>query len=111
MKGLVGRVQFVLVKKGCKRIIGSSNLVHREVPEMRRLTPWIVLGGVFLIACEGINLIRINLEFWLAYGKPQSIAACVFGFILAVIGTSFLGGFVRYRDSKRKKPMRLKSAR
>ena len=78
---------------------------------MRWLTPWIVLGGVFLTACEGINLIRINLEYWLAYGKPQSVAACVFGFILAALGTSFLGGFVRYRDSKRNKFVSFKKAK
>lgn len=70
---------------------------------MQRLTPWIVLSGVFLLTCEGLNLIRINLEYWLAYGRPQSAAACAIGFIIALLGTSFLGGFVYYRDKKRNK--------
>ncbi len=68
---------------------------------MRRLSSWLILAGIFLFACEGLNLIRTNLEYWIAYGRLANMLICILGLCMTLIGTAFLGGFVYFRDKKR----------
>ncbi len=62
---------------------------------------WLVLIGIFLFAGEGLNLIRENLEDWVAYGRWYNALVCALGFTMTLIGTSFLGGFIYFREKKR----------
>lgn len=73
---------------------------------MRNLVAWVVLLGVFLIAGEGLNLFRIHVVDWLAYGRAADGVISIVGLILAFLGTAFLGGYVYYRDGKRGKLQR-----
>lgn len=70
---------------------------------MRNLTAWTILLAVFLIAGEGLNLFRIHIVAWLAYGHVMDGIWSLAGLLLALIGTAFLGGYVYYRDRKRGK--------
>ncbi|MCL6445973.1 MAG: DUF2627 domain-containing protein [Alicyclobacillus sp.] len=70
---------------------------------MRNLLAWGILTAVFLLAGEGLNLFRVHIIAWLAYGRWQDAAWTGFGFVLAFLGTAFLGGFVYHRDRKRGK--------
>jgi hypothetical protein len=70
---------------------------------MRSFVAWSILILVFLIAGEGLNLVRTHLEGWLAYGRPIDAALSVLGLVVAVLATAFLGGFIYYRDKKRGK--------
>jgi hypothetical protein len=70
---------------------------------MRNLFAWTILIGVFLIAGEGLNLFRIHIELWLAYGHAVDGLLAIAGLLLAFIATAWLGGFVYYRDKKRGK--------
>jgi Protein of unknown function (DUF2627) len=70
---------------------------------LRNLTAWTVLLVVFLIAGEGLNLFRVHIVAWLAYGHPIDGVITLIGLILALLATSFLGGYVYYRDKKRGK--------
>jgi hypothetical protein len=68
-----------------------------------RLIAWGILTVAFLLAGEGLNLVRTHLELWLAYGHPEDIAWMGVGLAMAVAFSAFLGGFVIYRDKKRGK--------
>lgn len=70
---------------------------------MKNLFAWSVLLVVFLIAGEGLNLFRLFIVRWLAYGHWLDAAGMVMGLALAFLATAFLGGFVYYRDKKRGK--------
>ncbi|MCL6453227.1 MAG: DUF2627 domain-containing protein [Alicyclobacillus sp.] len=70
---------------------------------MRNAVAWSIVIGVFLLAGEGLNLVRIHLVDWLAYGRAVDAWLSVAGLLLAFLCTAFLGGFVYYRDQKRGK--------
>ena len=70
---------------------------------MRGLVAWAILIAVFLLAGEGLNLFRVHIEDWLAYGHVFDIFYSLLGLILAFVGTAFLGGFIYFRDKKRGK--------
>lgn len=70
---------------------------------MQPVVAWTVLMAVFLLAGEGLNLFRIHIEKWLAYGRLVDILICLLGLLLAFLGTAFLAGFVYFRDKKRGK--------
>ncbi|KPV43504.1 DUF2627 family protein [Alicyclobacillus ferrooxydans] len=70
---------------------------------MRNLIAWVILLVVFVIAGEGLNLFRIHIVDWLAYGHVTDGIISILGLILAFLGTAFLGGYVYYRDKKRGK--------
>jgi hypothetical protein len=70
---------------------------------MRSFVAWSILIIVFLIAGEGLNLVRTHLEGWLAFGRPMDAALSVIGLVIAFLATGFLGGFIYYRDKKRGK--------
>ncbi|GGI95670.1 hypothetical protein GCM10010885_01680 [Alicyclobacillus cellulosilyticus] len=67
----------------------------------KALAAWGVLIGVFLLAGEGINLVRLGVENWLAYGRFRDAAQAILGLVLAGACTAFLGGFIYHRDQKR----------
>lgn len=70
---------------------------------MRGLVAWTILIGVFLVAGEGLNLFRIAIVQWLAYGRLTDALTMVVGIFIFVVATMFLGGFIYYRDKKRGK--------
>jgi len=70
---------------------------------MQPIAAWSLLIAVFLLAGEGLNLFRVHIEKWLAYGHVVDILLCLFGLVLTFLGTAFLGGFVYFRDKKRGK--------
>lgn len=70
---------------------------------MARLVAWAVLLAAFLMAGEGLNLLRIHLEAWLAYGHSVDALWMALGLVMFLVFTAFLGGFVIYRDTKRGK--------
>lgn len=70
---------------------------------MRNLFAWTILIAVFLIGGEGLNLFRVHVEDWLAYGHALDAVLALAGLGLAFIATAWLGGFVYYRDKKRGK--------
>lgn len=70
---------------------------------MRRLIAWSILIGVFLLAGEGFNLARVNFECWLAYGNLPYVLIGTLGLLLSVGCIVFLGGFVYFRDLKRRR--------
>jgi hypothetical protein len=70
---------------------------------MRNLVAWTILFIVFLIAGEGLNLFRIHIEKWLAFGHAVDIYWMITGLIIAFAGTAFLAGFIYHRDQKRGK--------
>ncbi len=67
---------------------------------MRAFISWAILIAVFLLAGEGINLLRIGL-FNVMAGVPSQLWRFVLGILLAGFGTAFLGGFIYYRAKKR----------
>nr|NNM89550.1 DUF2627 family protein [Bacilli bacterium] len=73
---------------------------------MRTIISWAILISFFLIAGEGINLIRLGIMNSL--GKmPNQGWQIILGILLAGLGTSFLGGFIYHRAKRRgqiKKP-------
>jgi hypothetical protein len=70
---------------------------------MKNIFAWCFLLLVFLVAGEGLNLFRIHIVDWIAYGRLVDAVLTLGGLLLAFIGTAFLGGFVYYRDKKRGK--------
>ncbi len=70
---------------------------------MRNLSAWAILVAVFLIAGEGLNIFRVEVECWLAYGHSIDGLSAIAGLCLAFLATAWLGGFVYYRDKKRGK--------
>ncbi|MBX5437347.1 MAG: DUF2627 family protein [Alicyclobacillaceae bacterium] len=70
---------------------------------MRRMAAWSVLVGVFLLAGEGLNLFRLYIVRWIAFGRWQDGLMTLAGLAVAFLATAFLGGFVYYRDKKRGK--------
>lgn len=70
---------------------------------MKGIIAWTVLLGFFILAGEGLNILRLNLEDYLAYGNPWDILWGILGLGLAFLCTAFLGGFVYFRDKKRGK--------
>lgn len=70
---------------------------------MKNLVAWSVLLCVFLIAGEGLNLFRIHIEKWLAYGHVSDAVWTLVGIVIAFCATAFLGGYVYYRDKKKGK--------
>jgi hypothetical protein len=70
---------------------------------MRSIVAWSILVAVFLLAGEGLNLFRIHIEDWLAFGHLSDALWSLFGLALAFAGTAWLGGFVYHRDKKRGK--------
>lgn len=70
---------------------------------LRNLYAWCVLIAVFLFAGEGLNLFRIHIVDWLAYGRAGDGLVSIAGLVMALLGTAFLGGYVYYRDKKRGK--------
>ena len=70
---------------------------------MSGLLAWSILLGFFLLAGEGLNLFRIHIERYLAYGSFGDLALSIVGLLLTFICTAFLGGFVYFRDKKRGK--------
>lgn len=71
--------------------------------DVRWLTGWSILIGVFLLAGEGFNLARIYFESWLAYGNLSYVLIGTTGLLLSVGCLVFLGGFVYFRDLKRRR--------
>jgi hypothetical protein len=84
-------------------MLKESYLILRSVFALRNLIAWVVLLAVFLIAGEGLNLFRIHVVVWLAYGRAADGVIAVLGLILAFLATAFLGGYIYYRDQKRGK--------
>lgn len=76
---------------------------------MRSLIAWLILIVVFFTAGSGLNLFRIHIEDWLAYGRVGDIVLCFIGLVVTSVATAFLGGFVYYRDKKRGKLKRPKT--
>ncbi len=70
---------------------------------LRSLAAWMILLVVFLLAGEGFNLFRVHAELWLAFGQPRDAWWAVFGVLLGLGATAWLGGFIYYRDKKRGK--------
>lgn len=70
---------------------------------MRNLMAWSLLLAIFLLAGEGLNLFRIHINEWLAFGNFGDAIWAVAGLAIACLGTAFLGGFVYHRDKKRGK--------
>lgn len=70
---------------------------------MRNLTAWLILIAVFLLAGEGLNIFRIEIERWLAFGHLADGFGALAGLLLAFAATAWLGGFVYHRDKKRGK--------
>ncbi|MCL6548513.1 MAG: DUF2627 domain-containing protein [Alicyclobacillus sp.] len=70
---------------------------------MRRIAAWSILVAVFLLAGEGLNLFRLYIVRWIAFGRWQDALMTLVGLGIAGIATAFLGGFVYYRDKKRGK--------
>jgi len=70
---------------------------------LRNLFAWCVLIGVFLCAGEGLNLFRVHIVDWLAYGRATDGLVSLVGLLIGFLGTAFLGGYVYYRDKKRGK--------
>lgn len=70
---------------------------------MKNILAWCVLLIVFLVAGEGLNLFRIHIISWVAYGRAIDAILTIVGLVIAFLGTAFLGGFVYYRDKKRGK--------
>ncbi len=67
---------------------------------IRRGVAWLVLTIIFIIAGGGINLIRIGAINQMA-GVPDQWWRFVLGTVMTVLGTTYLGGFIYYRDQKR----------
>jgi Protein of unknown function (DUF2627) len=70
---------------------------------VRGLVAWTILLGFFILAGEGLNLLRLNMEDYLAYGDKWDILWGIAGLGLAFVCTAFLAGFVYFRDKKRGK--------
>ncbi len=60
---------------------------------VKTIASWLVLFIILLIAGGGISLIRYGIfaGAWWAIGL---------GIVIAVLATSYLGGFIYYRDKK-----------
>lgn len=70
---------------------------------MRRtafVVTWMLLAGLVVLAAGGLNLIRIGLLNQMA-GVPGQWWRFALGGTMALAATSYLGGFIHYRDKKR----------
>ena len=65
------------------------------------LAAWSVLIAVFLLAGEGINLIRIYFLSYVAYGATYDLVVSILGLLLTLLCVAFLAGFVYSRDKRR----------
>lgn len=68
--------------------------------QARWLLPWMILIAMVLVAGYGVNLIRVGL-FAALNGSPHAAWILIAGVLLMLVGTTFLGGFIYYRDKKR----------
>jgi len=70
---------------------------------MRRLIAWAIVIGIFVLAGEGFELIRLAILDKMA--NPASVVwwKIVLGILFMAGGVTFLGGLVFYREKKRGK--------
>jgi hypothetical protein len=74
---------------------------------LTRIIVWIILIGIFLLAGEGFNLLRLAIMQKLADPQSSIWLQASIGTVLMFGGIGFLGGLIYYRDQKRgrvKKP-------
>lgn len=68
-----------------------------------RVISWTILVAMFLLAGDGLNMIRIAIVDKLA-DPTSSIGMRLFlGLLMLIVGVFFLGGFIYYRLKKRGK--------
>jgi hypothetical protein len=68
---------------------------------MTRFFIWTLLISIFLLACEGFNLLRLAIMQKLAEPHSSVWLQMSIGTLLMVGGLAFLGGLIYHRDQKR----------